>query len=39
MEYVAALLISPVVIFPQLILVLEYRLNIPILLKYNINKL
>lgn len=42
MEYVAALLMSPVVILPQLILALnrlEHRLNIPLLMKYNINKL
>lgn len=39
MEYVAALLMSPVVILPQLILALEYRLNNLFLLKCNISKL
>lgn len=39
MEYVAALLMSPVVILPQLILALEHSLNNPFLLKCNISKL
>lgn len=39
MEYVTALLMSPMVIIPQLILAFECSLNIPILLIYDIHKL
>lgn len=39
MEYVIALLMSPMVIPPQLILTLEGSLDITILLKYDIHKL
>jgi len=39
MAYVIALLMSPMVIPPQLILTLEGNLNITMLLKYGIHKL